>query len=694
MNIPKLKKIKTTKNYHGIPLEDDYSWVDQPNILEVLKDPKKLNSEVKDYIEANNKITEDYFTDVKNLQKNLFNEIKGKIKLDDTGLKYKDKKYYYWAKTEAKGNYGKRMRQLIDGSKPEEVFFDGDLEKKKSGSEYFGVGTVSTSYCDNFISYSLDLKGSEYYTIYLRDLRTGKNQKDVIENTSGSVTWALDNKSFFYSKLDKYHRPRQIFKHVIGTSSDQDQLIFEEKDETFTCGIGITSDEKYFIISTSDHITTEEYFFPTDAKEINPTLFKKRKNDVRYSIDSWRGYFYVHTNEGARDYKVLRCKIDQIDKLEVFIPAKKETVIGGFEFLDDYILRSEKSDAIPKLFVRNINTNKEEEIKISDEPIGVPGISLMQRDTNTTMIRVGWESMATPGRVYEYDIVTKEKKLVKETEIPSGHDPSKYVVERIKARSHDGRMVPISLVRLKDSKQDGKSKVLLYSYGAYKHSVNCSFSASRFCLVDRGITFAIAHIRGGGDLGDSWHTEGKKKLKKNTFLDYIACANHLIEQRYTYKGGICFYGGSAGGLTGGAVANLSPDLFFGMLLLVPFVDTMTTMLNDKLPLTPGEWEMWGNPIKSKEYFEYILSYSPYNNIKKKDYPPMLVTTSLFDNRVLYSEPVKYIAKLRDLKTDNNNQLLKCKMEAAGHGGMSGRDNAITELAEEYSFILKSAKILK
>ncbi len=694
MNIPKLKKIKTTKNYHGIPLEDNYSWVDQSNILEVLKDPKKLNTEVKDYIEANNKVTEDYFTDVKELQKNLFNEIKGKIKLDDTGLKYKDKRYYYWAKTEAKGNYGKRMRQLIDGSKPEEVFFDGDLEKKKSGSEYFGVGTVSTSYCDNFIAYSLDLKGSEYYTIYLRDLRTGKNEKDVIENTSGSVTWALDNKSFFYSKLDQYHRPRQIFKHVLGTPNDQDQLIFEEKDETFTCGIGITSDEKYFIIGTSDHITTEEYFFSTDAKEIKPTLFQKRKNDIRYSIDSWQGYFYVHTNEEARDYKVLRCKTSQIDKLEVFIPAKKETVIGGFEFLDDYIIRSEKSDAIPKLFVRNIQTNKEEEIKISDEPIGVPGVSLMQRDTNTTLIRVGWESMATPGRVYEYDIVTKEKKLVKETEIPSGHDPSKYVVERIKARSHDGRMVPISLIRLKDSKQDGKSKVLLYAYGAYKHSISPSFSASRFCLIDRGITFAIAHIRGGGDLGDIWHTEGKKKLKKNTFLDYIACANHLIEQRYTYKGGICFLGGSAGGLTGSGVVNMASELFFSVLLLVPFVDVMTTMLNEKLPLTPGEWEMWGNPIKSKEYFEYILSYSPYNNLEKKDYPPMLITTSLFDNRVLYSEPVKYIAKLRDLKTDNNNQLLKCKMKESGHSGASGRDNAINELAEEYSFILKSAKILK
>ena len=694
MNIPKLRKNKTKKNYHGITLEDDYSWVDQPNILEVLKDPKKLDAEVKDYIEANNEITENYFKDVKDFQKHLFNEIKGKIKLDDTGLKYKDKKYYYWTKTEAKGNYGKRMRQLIDGSKPEEIFFDGDLEKKKSGSEYFGVGTVSTSYCDNFIAYSLDLKGSEYYTIYLRDLRTGKNEKDIIENTSGSVTWSLDNKSFFYSKLDKYHRPRQIFKHVIGTSSNQDQLIFEEKDETFTCGIGITSDEKYFIIGTSDHITTEEYFFPTDAKEINLTLFRKRKNDVRYSIDSWQGFFYVHTNEEARDYKVLRCKNDQINKLEVFLPPKEETVIGGLEFLDDYILRSEKSDAITKLYVRDIKTNKEEEIKVSDEAIGVPGISLMQRDTNTTMIRVGWESMATPGRVYEYDIVSKEKKLVKEIEIPSGHDANKYIVERIKAESHDGQMIPISLVRLKTAKQDGNSKILLYAYGAYKHSISPSFSASRFCLIDRGITFAIAHVRGGGDLGDKHHEKGKKKFKKNTFLDYIACANHLIEQRYTYKGGICFYGGSAGGLTGGAVVNMAPDLFFGMLLLVPFVDTMTTMLNEKLPLTPGEWEMWGNPIKSKEYFEYILSYAPYNNLDKKDYPPMLITTSLFDNRVLYSEPVKYIAKLRDKKSDNNIQLLKCKMEAAGHGGMSGRDNAITELAEEYSFILKSANILK
>ena len=692
MNIPELKKIKSEKKYHNTTLKDDYSWVDQPDILDVLKNPEKLHPEVKKYIEENNLLTEKYFSDVKDLQTKLFNEIKAKIKLDDTSLKFKDRKFFYWSKTEAKGNYGKRIRQVIDKSKPEEIYFDGDLEKIKSGSEYFGLGAISVSHNDDLMAYSLDLKGSEYYTIYLRDLTNNNNLPDQIENTSGSIIWALDSKSFFYSKLDKFHRPRQIFKHFVGKPLESDELIFEEADETFTCGISLTSDEKYFVISTSDHITTEEYFFESTNSEMSPKLFKKRQKDVRYSLDSWGDYFYIHTNENARDYKILRCKKTNIENLEEFIPPKKDTVVGGLDFLDEYIIRAEKSDAIPKLFVRNIKTNQEEEIKVSDEPIGVPGASLMQRDTNTSKIRISWESMATPGRIYEYDIKTKEKKLVKEVEIPSGHDSDKYVVERLKAKSHDGRMIPISLVRLKNSKQNGKSKVLLYAYGAYKHSISPSFSASRFCLVDRGITFAIAHVRGGGDLGDNWHTEGKRKLKKNTFLDYIACANHLIDQRYTYKGGICFYGGSAGGLTGGSVANMAPELFFAMLLLVPFVDTMTTMLNEKLPLTPAEWELWGNPIESKEYFDYILSYSPYNNLDKKKYPSMLITSSIFDNRVLYSEPVKYIAKLRDVKEDDNEQLLKCKMEAAGHGGMSGRDNAIKELAEEYSFILKNAKI--
>ena len=693
MKLPQLRKQRTNKNYHGITINDDYAWVDQPDILEVLKDSSKLLPEVKKYVEENNNITEQYFADSKNLQKKLFDEIKSKIKLDDTSLKFKDKRYFYWTKTTAEGNYGKKLRQLIDGSKSEEVIFDGDIEKKKHGSEYFGLGTVDVSYNDKLLSYSLDLVGSEYYTIYIRDIATNKIFDEKIENTSGSVTWSLDDKSFFYSKLDKFHRPRKIYKHILNTPIENDELIYEEKDETFTCGIGITSDEKFFVISTSDHITAENHFFPVDGKEIKPKLFLAREKDVRYSIDSWKdGYFYLHTNKNAEDHKILRCKKDNLNEFEEYVPAKKGTIVGGIIFLDSHIIRGESSDAIPKLYIRDLKTNKEEEIKISNEQVGSPEASLMQRDTNTTKIRIAWESMATQGKIYEYDVLTKEKKLVKEIEIPSGHDPDKYVVERLKAKSRDGRMIPITLVRRKDILLDGKSKMVLYAYGAYKHSVGVSFSSSRFCLVDRGITFAIAHIRGGGEMGEHWHKEALFERKKNSFLDYIAVANHLIEQKYTYKSGICFLGGSAGGLTGTAVANMAPELFFSMLLLVPFCDPLTTMLNEKLPLTPSEWELWGNPIKSKKYFESILSYSPYNNLRRTSYPPMLVTTSLFDSRVLYSEPIKYVAKLRELKSDKNLQLLKCKMKAASHGGPSGRDNSIKELAEEFSFILKTAGI--
>ena len=411
MKLPQLRKQRASKNYHGITINDDYAWVDQPDILEVLKDSSKLLPEVKKYVEENNNITEQYFADSKNLQKKLFDEIKSKIKLDDTSLKFKDKRYFYWTKTTAEGNYGKKLRQLIDGSKSEEVIFDGDIEKKKHGSEYFGLGTVDVSYNDKLLSYSLDLVGSEYYTIYIRDIATNKIFDEKIENTSGSVTWSLDDKSFFYSKLDKFHRARKIYKHILNTPVENDELIYEEKDETFTCGIGITSDEKFFVISTSDHITTENHFFPVDEKEIKPKLFLAREKDVRYSIDSWKdGYFYLHTNKNAEDHKILRCKKDNMNEFEEYVPAKKGTIVGGIIFLDSHIIRGESSDAIPKLYIRDLKTNKEEEIKISNEQVGSPEASLMQRDTNTTKIRIAWESMATQGKIYEYDVLTKEKK--------------------------------------------------------------------------------------------------------------------------------------------------------------------------------------------------------------------------------------------------------------------------------------------
>ena len=692
MNIPKLRKEKTTKTYHGYELSDDYAYVDQPhNIIEVLQNPEKLLPEVKKYLEENNKLTEKYFSDTKDIQKKLFTEIKSKIKLADESLKFKDDTYFYWTKTVEKGNYIKYLRQKI-GASDIEIYFDGDREKELSGSKYFGLGSISVSRNDQLLAYSVDLKGSEYYDIFLKNLFLNKLINEKIENTSGNITWSLDSKSFFYTPLDRFHRSKKIYKHILGTRPKDDLLIFEEKDDSFSVGISLTSDEKFFVITSSDSNTVEEYFFSSKDETTKPLLFKARQKGIKYSIDSWKNYWYVHTNQDAMDYQVLRCDHKNIKKLDVFIPPREETIIGNFEFLDNYILRTEKSDAIPKLFIRNILTNEEVELKISKEAVGSPGFALMQKNTNTTKIRISWDSLATPGKVYEYDVLSKEKKLVKEIEVPSGHNPDDYLVERIKATAHDGRQIPITLVRKKNTKLDGNSKLLLYAYGCYKHSVPITFSPSKFCLIDRGIIFAIAHIRGGGELGEKWYLEGKLLNKKNTFKDYISCAEHLIKQKYTYKGGLAFYGGSAGGTTGGSVINMRPDLFFAALLLVPYVDCLTTALNEDLPLTPGEYEVFGNPKKNKKYFEYIRSYAPYNNLHRTNYPAMLVTSSIFDNRVLYSEPTKYIAKLRDLKTDDNMQLLKCKLEAAGHGGSSGRDNAISEIAEEYSFILKNAKI--
>ncbi len=379
MNIPKLRKEKTTKTYHGYELEDNYAYVDQPhNIIEVLQNPEKLLPEVKKYLEENNKLTEEYFKDTKELQKKIFSEIKAKIKLNDESLKYRDDRYFYWTKTVEKGNYVKYLRQKI-GSSNSETYFDGDKEKELSESKYFGLGSVSVSRNDKLMAYTVDLKGSEYYDIYLRDLSTNELIEKKIEGTSGSITWSLDSKSFFYIPLDKYHRSKKIFKHRLGDPATKDQLIYEEKDNSFSVSISLTADEKFFVITSSDSNTIEEYFFPSNVEKIEPIIFTKRVKGIKYSIDSWKNYWYVHTNKDALDNQVLRCEHKDIKKLEVFIPPKEETIIGGFEFLDDYILRSEKSDAIPKIFIRNIDTNKEEELIISNEAVGSPGVSLIQK---------------------------------------------------------------------------------------------------------------------------------------------------------------------------------------------------------------------------------------------------------------------------------------------------------------------------
>ena len=689
MKIPQLKKKSEIKTCHNVSWEDNYSWIHQEDILEVLKDNTKLNSEVRKYLEEENSYTDFHLSDTKEIQKKLFDEIKGRIKLDDESLPFKDFDYEYWSKTTTKGNYSIKLRKKIGTNNIEEIW-NGDEEKEKLNVEYFGVGDLEVSFNDKYLGYSLDTKGSEYYTIYIRDINTKKLITEKIEETSGGITFSLDDKYIFYSKLDENHRPRKIYRHKLGTSVKEDQLIFEEKSEAFTVGISLSSDDKYFFISSSDHNTSEQYYFEVSEINPKPKLIKKRQRGILYSVNSWDGKFYNHTNENAEDFK-----IDISDSLEnpnwkTFISAKDEVLIGGLTFLKNWIIRSETSDALDKLFVKNITTGIEEELIFSDETVYVPGISLKQRDKNTDEIYLSYSSPKTQSRVYSYNLSTKEKRLVKEQEIPSGHNPDNYIVERIDCKSHDGKLVPLTITRHKNTKLDGSAHLLLYGYGSYGSSMSPGFSSTKLSLINRDIIWVTAHIRGGMERGMKWWKDGKLLNKKNTFEDYIASARFLIENKYTSKNKIIGMGGSAGGLLMGAVVNLAPELFLGIIMAVPFVDSLTTNLDHSLPLTVGEFDEFGNAKDKKDHFDYIYSYAPYNNIKKMDYPHMLITTSLSDNRVLFDEPAKFTAKLREYKTDNNLLLLKTEMNA-GHGGKSGRDGAIEEIALDYAFALKICK---
>ena len=689
MKVPQLRKKLEIKSCHNTTWEDNYSWIHQKNILEVLRDSSKLLPEVRKYLEEENAYTKHKLKDTEEQQKKLFKEIKGRIKLDDESLPYKDKNYFYWNKTTEKGNYSIKLRKKIGTDDVEEIW-NGDKEKEKLKTEYFGVGDLEVSNNDQYLGYSLDLKGSEYYSIYVRNIKTQKVITKIIENTSGSILFSLDDKFIFYSKLDENHRPRKIFRHEIGGKNKEDELIFDEKTEAFTVSIGISSDEKYYFINSSDHNTSEQYYFKIDEEKPIPKLIQRREKGILYNVNSWDGNFYMHTNKNAEDFKIEKTNNRNFDKWETFIPAKSETLIGGLTFLNDWIIRSEVSNALGKIFVRNLKTNEEEEIIFSDEKVYDGGVSLLQKDKNTDLIHISYSTPKTQSRVYLYNLKTKKKELLKEQVIPSGHNPDDYIVERFDCESHDGRKVPVTITRHKKTKIDGNANLLLYGYGSYGNSMSTGFSSTKFSLIDRDIIWATAHIRGGLERGMRWWKEGKLLNKKNTFKDYIAVAKYLIEKKYTSKKKIIGMGGSAGGLLMGAVVNEAPDLFCGVVMAVPFVDSLTTNLDHSLPLTVGEFDEFGNAKENKDHFEYIYSYAPYNNIKKMDYPNILITTSLSDNRVLFDEPAKFTAKLRDLKTDSNLLLLKTEMNA-GHGGKSGRDGAIEEIAFDYAFIIKISK---
>ena len=689
MKIPQLKKKPEIKSCHNVTWEDNYSWIHQENILEVLKDSSKLHPEVRKYLEDENNYAEYNLRDTKNFKKILFNEIKGRIKLDDESLPFVDKEFEYWSKTTAKGNYSIKLRKKIGTDNIEEIW-NGDKEKEKLKTEYFGVGDLEISYNDKYLGYSLDLKGSEYYTINIRNINNNTLVSEQIEETSGSITFSIDDKFIFYSKLDEHHRPRKIYRHKLGTTVNEDKLIFEEKSDAFTCNISISSDEKYYFISTSDHNTSEQYYFSVNEENPKPKLIKERKRGVIYSVSSWDNRFYMHTNENAEDFKIDFCEDLNKQEWKSFVPPKDGVLIGGLVFLKNWIIRSETSNALAKLIVRNPKTNEEKDLNFVDEKVIIPGIALKQKNRDTDEVYLSYSSPKTPGKTFLYNLKTKDKKLVKEQEIPSGHNPDDYIVERLECNTHDGKLIPITLIRHKRTKIDGSSNLLLYGYGSYGSSMSPGFSSARLSLIDRDVIWVTAHIRGGMERGMRWWKEGKLLNKKNTFKDYISAAKFLIDNKYTSKRKIIGMGGSAGGLLMGAVINEAPELFLGMVMAVPFVDSLTTNLDHSLPLTVGEFDEFGNAKENKEHFDYIFSYAPYNNIKKMDYPHMLITTSLSDNRVLFDEPAKFTAKLRDFKTDNNLLLLKTEMNA-GHSGKSGRDGAIEEIAFDYAFVLKISK---
>ena len=441
MKIPQLVKKPENKSCHNVQWIDDYSWIHQKNILEVLKNSQKLNPEVRKYLEEENAFTEHHMSDTKKIQKDLFKEIKGRIKLDDESLPYIDHTYEYWTKTTTKGNYSIKLRKKIGSNEVEEIW-NGDKEKEKLKTEYFGVGDLEVSYNDKYLGYSLDLKGSEYYTIYVRDTKSGELISEKIEETSGSILFSLDDKFIFYSKLDKHHRPRKIFRHKLGTSPKEDQLIFEENSEAFTVGIGLSSDEEYYFINTSDHNTSEQYYFHKNEESPKPKIIKKREKGIIYSVNSWNGSFYNHTNKNAEDFKIDICESLEIQNWKPYIPAKDEVLIGGLTFLNNWIIRSEISNALGKIYVKNLESKIEKEIEFTDERVIDPGISLQQRDRNTDLIRLNYSSPKTQNRVYSFNLRTEEKKLIKEQEIPSGHNPDDYIVERLECASHDGKTCP------------------------------------------------------------------------------------------------------------------------------------------------------------------------------------------------------------------------------------------------------------
>jgi len=688
---PAAARKPTTRTFHGETLADDYAWLRVANWREVMRDPALLGAEVRQYLEAENAYAEAWLAPLDDLKQKLVAEMRGRIKEDDSTVPARDGPYAYFVRFREGGQHPLICRQPAAGG-GEELMIDGDALAK--GHAYFQLGGGRHSPDHRLLAWSADEAGSEYFNIRVRDLASMQDMADLVPDSTGGVVWAADARSFYYVRRDEEHRPTRVYQHRLGTPASEDRLVYEEPDKGFFINISELQAGAYAAISGGDHETSEVHLLDLADPDAKPRLVAARETGVRYDVEHHPSLggeptLIVHTNaDGAEDFKIMTAPLASPGRASwrELIVHRPGTLVLDVMLLRDWLVRLERHEGLPRIVVRRLADGEEHAIAFAEEAYSLGTVGGYEFETDS--LRFSYSSMTTPAEVWDYDMRTRERVLRKRQEVPSGHDPANYITRRIFAKAHDGETVPVSILHRRDTPIDGSAPLLLYGYGAYGHAIPAAFNTNRLSLVDRGFVYAIAHIRGGTDKGWRWYREGKLAHKENTFRDFISAAEHLIAGRFTAKGRIVAHGGSAGGLLMGAVANMRPELFAGIIAEVPFVDALNTMLDDTLPLTPPEWPEWGNPITDAEAYRRIRGYAPYENVRAQDYPAMLVLAGLTDPRVTYWEPAKWVARLRATKTDDRPLLLRTNMDA-GHGGAAGRFDRLEEVALGYVFALRT-----
>ena len=691
MKEPIAKVLPSQLNYHSDTLIDNYFWMRLSDAQKESEQADPQTQDVLDYLVEENSFLDVHMSDTKVLQDTLFHEYVSRIKQDDESVPYSDNGFTYYSKFEEGEDYKRYFRKKNEGAGKEELLLD--LPELAKDQNYFALGDWSVSTNNQLLAFSTDLVSRREYTIYIKNLATGEVFKDKIENTTGGITWANDNKTLFYVKQDEATlRSHKIFKHVLGTDASMDELVFEEKDETFSCYVYKSKSSKYLFIASYQTLSTEFRFLDADNPAGEWAIIQPRERNLEYSVNHYKDSFFIRTNLDAKNYQLMKTSVDKPSKenWKVLIPHRENVFLSGLNIFKNFLVLNERKNGLTEMRVLNWETGEEHYINFKDPTYSL--FANINLDFDTDLFRFSYTSLTTPSSVYEYNLFSKERVLLKQQEVLGGKfDASNYVSERLYATSRDGEtQVPISIVYKKGFTKDGSAPVLLYGYGSYGANMNPYFSTSRLSLLDRGFAFAIAHVRGGQEMGRDWYENGKLLKKKNTFNDFIDCGKFLVDTKFTSPSHLYAQGGSAGGLLMGAIINMEPNLWNGVIAGVPFVDVINTMWDETIPLTTGEFDEWGNP-KDTVYYDYIKSYSPYNNVKKMDYPNLLITTGYWDSQVQYWEPAKWIAKLRAYRTNTNLLMMSCNMDV-GHGGASGRFERLKETALEHAFLLKLENI--